>query len=423
METIDRSYLNELVLRTQKGSSNAFAELYAATYGRMYVYLTHMLKREEKADELLVRMYAAAAQRLASLSDPSLLMPYLARTAYQTAAEHRSGENAGQNAEHYRHIPIAESQILIMHDLQGMDETLIGDILNASEAEVRRYIKAGRRHLKQERTLIGETPAKKRMDPENQEDDDSGFLSRASAGKPGKRLRMRESMDGPDIGKAAALLERIFAESGKEDNTVPLEALASYAVYRKERFSWQKRLTGAAMAVFVLLPLLFLLPKVTVTSTERGERGLPVYTVRVRSILPVGKVTAHRRTHALPVYEAGAKEFTVEPTRNGEMTIRVELINRQAVQQTENVTAVDAEGPKLVKSDVGAETFTLYIKDAGIGVDYYETYARTSSGETVQPLSFDAEAGTVTFRFPEEPWDVYIPDHIGNTLHLALTFE
>ena len=36
-------------------------------------------------------------------------------------------------------------------------------------------------------------------------------------------------------------------------------------------------------------------------------------------------------------------------------------------------------------------------------------------------LSTDAETGEILFPYPEENWDVYIPDHIGNTLHLAIT--
>ena len=84
---------------------------------------------------------------------------------------------------------------------------------------------------------------------------------------------------------------------------MPMEALSAYAVYRRERFFLQRGVLTAGLIVFLLLPLLFLLPEFDVHSVDRGERGLPVYTIEVHSLLPVGKVTAKLGTHALPVYD------------------------------------------------------------------------------------------------------------------------
>ena len=57
------------------------------------------------------------------------------------------------------------------------------------------------------------------------------------------------------------------------------------------------------------------------------------------------------------------------------------------------------------------------------GVDYDGIYAVNGAGIRIQPAETDPDTGTVVFPYPEEAWDVYIPDHIGNTLHLALKFE
>ena len=132
-----------------------------------------------------------------------------------------------------------------------------------------------------------------------------------------------------------------------------------------------------------------------------------------------GKVLATIKEHSLPVYEAGAKEFTVEPTRNGSLDICVELINHQRVSNSYDVTAVDSEGPELLKSETLDDGFLLKVSDAGIGVDYRDIYAVSASGETHYPVSADEEGG-VLFEYPGEAWDIYIPDHIGNTLHLAV---
>jgi len=167
------------------------------------------------------------------------------------------------------------------------------------------------------------------------------------------------------------------------------------------------------------LPVLFLLPGFKVVEQPEGERGLPVYTVEVKSVLPVNRVLASISDHSLPVYEAGAKEFTVEPIRNGTLVISVELINRQMVSGDYSVTRVDSEGPKLIDNKTGDDTFLIKVEDSGIGVNYRGVYAIGKSGETYYPVSADEDNG-ILFSYPEEDWDIYIPDHIGNTLHLSL---
>ncbi|MBE5997594.1 MAG: hypothetical protein E7240_09680 [Lachnospiraceae bacterium] len=400
METLDQAYLNDLAEKTRGGSSNAFAELFAASGARQFSYLSGMLKREqgETARQTVLNaledVYVTALHRIGTLSEPSLFMPWLSRISFQMFGN--------TSAEPFMHLPLTESQVLVMKDIQGLDTRRIGDILNYSDAEVRRYEKAGRRHLAYTRGITGTD------------------ISEGTFSGNHTEIRMKEDLSAAE---SASVLENIFEKSGWKPNTVPMEALASYALYRKERFSWQKRLTGAAMAVFVLLPLLFVLPRFTVTEAAEGERGLPVYTVQVRSVLPVGRVTARLRNHSLPVYEAGAKEFTVEPTRNGALTIRVELINRQGTESETEVTDVDCTGPALLDSLIGEDFFTLYVADEGIGVDYREIIAKNAAGEEIRPLEYNEEEGSVTFSYPEEDWDVYIPDHIGNTLHLALTLQ
>jgi len=237
------------------------------------------------------------------------------------------------------------------------------------------------------------------------------------------RRQERRTEEQLDAWTAARILGEVFEACGREPNTIPVEALSAYAVYRKERFSLQRGVLAAALLLFVLLPVLFVLPAYTVSGPEEGERGLPVYTISVRSLLPVGSVTARLRSHALPVYEADSRLYTVEPTRNGTMEIRVELVNRQQKTERLEVAAVDAHGPVLTGSQVGEDTVTLQVLDEGIGVDYREIYTMTASGQSGQALSWDAETGSIVLAWPEEPVDVYIPDYIGNTLHISLTFQ
>ena len=143
----------------------------------------------------------------------------------------------------------------------------------------------------------------------------------------------------------------------------------------------------------------------------------------MKSLLPVEKVTVKLKNHTLPVYESTARSYSVEPTRNGNLTIRVELFNRQAVEQEYQVEDVDHQGPKLLDYEVRDDQVFLKVTDDGIGVDFAEIYGMTGAGEMFYPLSVDKDSETVCFAYPNGNCDVYIPDHIGNTLHLSLTLE
>ena len=84
---------------------------------------------------------------------------------------------------------------------------------------------------------------------------------------------------------------------------------------------------------------------------------------------------------------------------------------------------VDSAAPRLTGSRIGEDTVQLTVRDDGIGVDFREILAVGSSGARIPPLRWDAETGEILFPYPEEDWEVYLPDHIGNTLHLALTLD
>ena len=287
---------------------------------------------------------------------------------------------------------------MLMSLEQGLSDSEIAELMNVGRRTITRLVRMGRRHLTKHAAGSGTKASR-----------------RASSGKS----RLAASASELTTLETSEILDHVFSACGSDSNTVPMETISSYAVYRKERFTLQRTIIAMALLVFMMLPLMFVLPGYTVNVDETGERGLPVYTVEVDSILPVGKVLATIKDHSLPVYEAGAKEYTVEPTRNGSLDICVELINHQKVSGSYDVTAVDSKGPELLESETLDGGFLLKVSDAGIGVDYRDIYAVSASGEKHFPVSASEEDG-VLFEYPEESWDIYIPDHIGNTLHLAV---
>ena len=418
MEILDQTYLNELVIRSERGDSNAFAELFAAVWEGQYFYIYSMLTDHTEAESALQEVFSQALQRLPSLSRADLFLPWISRISFLYCRDRQEDTIGDVRTEHpvslsrFLNLPLTESQILIMTYVQNLSDERIGQILNIRRLLLNRYRKDGLRHLKKEPETGNSIKRPDAVFPVN--DNRSGRADYID------RLRMSKK---PDAARLIRILEQIFDSSGRKPNTVPMEALASYAVYRRERFSMQKGILWAGLIAFLFLPLLFLMPQIEVHGSGDGVRGLPVYTIEVRSVLPVGKVIAKLNAHSLPVYEAGAKEFTVEPTRNGTMTVSVELVNRQQARETLPVENVDANGPELLGSETGSDTFLMQVADAGIGVDYREVYAISASGTVIYPLETDEQAGEILFAYPEEDWDVYVPDHIGNTLHLAITLH
>lgn len=400
-DRLDQTYLNDLVVRSGQGSSNAFAELFASVADRQLHYLCSAFGDREQAKSALADVFAAAWRDLPGLTRPELFMIWLSRLSANKYFE-MSGQERAKNGKYtlsqLLNLPLAESQIMLMKYEHGLTESEIGDILNIGRSTIRRFVRLGRKHLSRGAAAAAEKP------------------DNAAAEVSGGDYSPLTPVEAADI------LDKVFESCDTEANTVPMEALSAYAVYRKERFSLQRGILAIAILVFMMLPMLFLIPGYSVSVEENGERGLPVYTVNVKSVLPVGKVLASLKNHNLPVYEAGAREFTIEPTRNGKLSITIELVNRQRTSGEYDVVNVDSQGPQLVDNKTTDDYFIIRVEDAGIGVDYREVYAISKSGTVYYPVTSDAEEGIV-FEYPEEAWDIYIPDHIGNTLHLAISLK
>lgn len=219
---------------------------------------------------------------------------------------------------------------------------------------------------------------------------------------------------------ATKLLENVFEECNVEPNTVPMEALSAYSGYRKERFFLQRLILVIAIVLFMLLPILFVAPDYEISEAEQGERNLPVYSIKVDNVLPVGYVAATLDGQPIPVYEADSHAYTVEPTRNGTMELEVLLFNAQKIKKTVDVKGIDEAAPTISSSVSEGGYLKLYAEDKESGINYSEIYAVDVSGKSYKPVSYKAGKGEIVFPYPKADWDVYIPDKTGNTLHLKI---
>lgn len=224
-----------------------------------------------------------------------------------------------------------------------------------------------------------------------------------------------------DMPKAEQILKEIFEACGREPNPTPLEVLASYQNYRQERYALQKSILGAVFVLFLLLPLLFFRPAFSLFLNPIAEPGRPVYQVQVTTCFPISMITAKIDGHPIAVYETGSHTYSIEPTRNGMMTVTVTLINRQSVEQNIWVSKVDRTAPSLLSNRQGDGQLCLYLMDEDSGIYYEGIYALNPEEERIEPLFYDPETGRVEFPFPTATIEVYIPDRAGNLLQLIVS--
>ena len=157
METIDSTYLNDLVIRAQQGSSNAFAELYAATYQKQYAYLVFCLQDEFLAKDALKESYVRALRELHRMQSPALFLSLLNRIGFHVCREILGDftkesvriDRRTYSLQQVENLPHTEAQLVVMRCFQELPPDYAADQLNLSRSSAGRYLKSARRHLQE----------------------------------------------------------------------------------------------------------------------------------------------------------------------------------------------------------------------------------------------------------------------------------
>ena len=94
MSSLDTQYIADLVLQAQEGSSNAFAELFAATYQKQYAFALSCLHEDFAAQRALQNAYTQALGSITKLREPALFVVWLNQLTLRACME--CGMNAAQ---------------------------------------------------------------------------------------------------------------------------------------------------------------------------------------------------------------------------------------------------------------------------------------------------------------------------------------
>ena len=181
MAAFDYNYIGSLVESVKSGNSNAFAELYAATYQKQYRFSYRYLRDEYLAQDALQETYILALKHITDLKDAKLFVSWLNQINFRVCfkmhqkqqkfnAELSEYEN---NSEVYREkiednpeqqvikvdqdeyiirqvmsLPFSESQAILLKYYNNLKIDEIASVLECSKSTVKRYIKNGQDRLK-----------------------------------------------------------------------------------------------------------------------------------------------------------------------------------------------------------------------------------------------------------------------------------
>ncbi len=227
-----------------------------------------------------------------------------------------------------------------------------------------------------------------------------------------------------DFETANRILKQAFEANEMEDNSIPLEVLASYSSYRRDRFTLQRTILMIIMVLFLLLPLLFIPSSFTVKENDELARNYnPVYKLTVDTFLPVDRVNASIDGRNIPVYEVDAHVYSIEPSRNGTMKVTVTLVNRQQSTQYVDVSTVDRELPIATSCTKKGDLLYLYLSDNESGVDFQSIRAIDLTGREIAPVSIEETTGCIVFPVVDDTLNVYVSDLAGNQLQLILSIK
>lgn len=192
MSALDYNYIAELVVNAQGGDSDAFAELYAATYQKQYQFAYSYLKDEYLAQDALQETYIIALKELSRLKDPMLLIAWLNQINFrvcfqlhkkqkrydaemggyyesdtgeeQTAIDLQMKTLSGPSSDNPEEmivkvdsqeyimnqilkLPFTEAQVIILKFYRSLKYDEIADLLEISKSSVKRYLNSGKEHL------------------------------------------------------------------------------------------------------------------------------------------------------------------------------------------------------------------------------------------------------------------------------------
>lgn len=181
MPKLDYKYIAHLVEKAKLGNSDAFAELYAATYPMEYAYAYHYLKDAYLAQDALQETFILALKNLKTLQDSQAFVSWLNQICFRVCfnmqrkqsyqCEDAMGIDMTHSVNHQNPasspeaqfimverqqyiidqvmaLPPLEAEAIVLRYYKNMKVDDCAKLMNVSKSTVKRYINSGLVHLK-----------------------------------------------------------------------------------------------------------------------------------------------------------------------------------------------------------------------------------------------------------------------------------
>lgn len=381
---LDYDYIAKLVRKTQEGDSDAFAELYTATYQSQYRFAYQYVKDPYLAQDILQEVYILVLKNLDTLKNPRLFVSWLHQITFRICFD--TWQKRKRQEQELDYISSGQAS--------DFSESF-SDIMTNPEKHI--LNKDAKTRLMQ---------AIQSLPPQ---------YSQAII----MRYYNNMSFDNTDIPAldsktANQLLNNVFNACDMEPSTIPVEVLKDWGNYKKTTFGFGRTLAYLCTLLLILMPLLFIKPTIIAERTKVDSAQSAVYNIRVKTLLPIREVTADLDGHPVALTKKDTHTYTAEVTSNGTLTIHAEGMNAQTSLRSYKVSSLDTEKPKLLDSYSRHGVVYLDVSDTYSGINY-----DAISG--LVPKSINKKTGTISFMIPKQPTTIKIPDNAGNELELLLS--
>lgn len=174
MADLDYDYLSDLVRKIQHGDTDAFAEIYAATYQKQYWFACKFLKDPYLAQDILQELYIVVLRQINLLKKPELFTSWLNQINFRLCFDMHEKNSRNQKElcldddsrtsaksssdfedplevysrnrellEQIKALPKKESQSILLKYYHGMSLEEIAFAMDCSRSSVKRYLNKG----------------------------------------------------------------------------------------------------------------------------------------------------------------------------------------------------------------------------------------------------------------------------------------
>lgn len=421
------------VQAAKEGDREAFGNLYAATYDRVYFYLLNMLNSPEDAEDLTQVVFMHALEKLDQLKDGASFHSWVIRIAYSQC------------------INFIKSNW--RYDPEEVEANEIEDFSTESNPSL--CCLQDERTQKVMESVLSLPPKHRSVILlkyyENLKIRDIALIMSCSEGTVKSRLNAAKSslnflLKNQGISSSFWVLSPALS-SAAVSMGMPLDTARGLVegIAETSHLSANFKVLGAAKGLVSMAPLIVTVTTVTVVGG--GMAAVDSFMAPEPSVVESATppavveqvVSASDYGQSVPVSvqvdnpESIASAYLKGPngeqvplslsgnvlsaaaTENGSYTVVIENKNGESITQSLSVSTVDTENPIITDFSGDDALLTIRLNDSQSGVDPGQIYGVSETG-----LRFTPESATeteATFKMPEEPCTLYYADKAGNMGH------